>query len=393
MSLAFTSPLLATYCAGFFSLSLVQMVAVATPLWGNHIGLTAVMIGLAAGCRSVSPLIYSLPIGKLMDMVGVRRVFLFFSLQCAVLPLLYPLFPHGGAFAVLQLLLGLASATGWMAAQTAIARLASGDTRKTGWFSFFTSAGTVAGPLALGFIWERCGPTAGYGLIAAWGLCLLAACLALPAQRGAMTPKLRLRHLLPDPKSYIGGLALMRRPIIIFVIACTFLRLGGISMVEAFFPLLLQGQSYSVASVGLLFAIGNLTSSPASLLAQGTVRLCGSPRRTLAASVALSSAAIAVLPLLSSFWALALAVALYGTGIGLSMPLLFTLLSRGVEADQQGLVAGLRATANRLAGFVLPIGMGVVAEVAGIAAAFWMIGLLLLGIVVFVEVMFRKKLS
>lgn len=387
------TPLLATYSSGFFSLSLLQMVAVATPLWGNHLGLSVAMIGIAAGCRSISPLIYSIHLGSLMDVVGVRRIMLFFAVQCAVLPLLYPWFPSAGMFALLQLLLGLASSTAWMASQTAIARIAAGDSTKTGWFSFFTSAGTVVGPLALGFVWNEGGAGAGYGLIAFWGFCLLASCLVLPPRKDIVRPKLNVRHLVPRLGSYLGGLTMMRRSVVIFVIACTFVRLGSVSMLESFYPLLLQGFGFSAATVGVLFAIGNLTSSPSSLLAGPWVRICGSPRRGLIISVAISSAAIAVTPALSTFWPLAIAISFYGLGIGVSMPLIFTLLSKGVEADQQGLVAGLRATANRLAGFVLPVTMGIIAEMAGIAAAFWIVGLALLAVVALAEAVFRKRID
>ena len=74
---------------------------------------------------------------------------------------------------ILQLALGLAAAIIWLASQTAIARLAAGDSRRTGLFSFLTSMGAVFGPLLLGWVWDLGGGQAGYLLIAAWGAILL----------------------------------------------------------------------------------------------------------------------------------------------------------------------------------------------------------------------------
>lgn len=383
--------LLATYLCGFLSLSFLQMVALVTPLWGDHLGLSVAMIGLASGARSVTPLIYSIHFGSLMDSVGVRRFLIFFAAQCALVPVLYPLLPFAEAFLLLQLVLGLAAATVWLAAQTAIARISAGDARKTGWFSFFTSAGTVAGPLALGLAWSGGGPAGGYGLLAGWGAALFAASLFLPRRKDIVRPPLSLRIFIPKLSSYALGLGALRRPVALFVIACTFLRLSSVSMLESFSPLLLQGLGFSAAAIGALFAIGNLASSPSALVAPWWVRICGSSRRALTISVAVSIGALTVMPLFEDFWQLAAAIAIFGFGLGVSMPLIFTLLSRGIAADQQGVTAGLRATANRLAAFVLPVVMGLVAELVGVAGAFWVMGIILLLVLLLVEAAFMKR--
>lgn len=385
--------LAATYASGFFSLSLLQMVALATPLWGAHLGLSAVMIGLAAGCRSITPLVYSVHFGAMMDLVGVRRIMLFFAGQCALLPLLYPLLPGAFFFMLLQLALGLASATIWLASQTAIARLASGDTRRTGLFSFLTSIGTVFGPLLLGFIWDYGGGRAGYLLIAAWGASLFAVCLFLPKRKDGRRGMLTWRAFVPRLSSYLDGMRALRQPLAAFVVICAFLRLSGLSMLESFYPVLLQSLGYSAASIGMLFAIGNLTSSPSALMANGWTRLVGSERRALVIAVALSVFGITIAPILPQFWMLAIGMAIYGFGLGVSMPLIFTLLSSGIPSDSQGLTAGVRATANRLAAVVLPIAMGLVAEALDVATAFWIVGGILLAITWFTDIHYRSTVA
>lgn len=367
----------AAYMAGFFSLSLLQMVALATPLFATHIGLSAVMLGLFVGSRSISPLIYSIHIGGLMDVVGVRRVLLLFSALSAVLPFLYPLFPVSGVLIFLQLLLGLASAVGWMAAQTAIARTGGGERKYTARFSFITVAGTVAGPLLLGWIWDKGGPWMGYGVISLWSILLFCTALVMPARLRKADRGLRWRDVVPESSAYRKAWQIVRRPLGAFVIACTFLRLAGFAVVESFYPVFLQGSGYTPFAIGALVALANLVSSPASLAADWWVRITGSDRRALLSSTGVAIVAITVTPLLQDFWSLAAAISIFGLGVGVSMPLILILLSRGVPSDQQGVAAGLRGTFNRLAAFVLPVVMGIVIEFTSIETAFWVIGLAL----------------
>lgn len=384
--------LIATYAGSFFSLSLLQMVALATPLWGAHLGLSAFMIGLAAGLRSITPLIYSVHFGAMMDTLGVRRVMLFFAAQCALLPALYPLIPNATVFMILQLALGLAAAIIWLASQTAIARLAAGDSRRTGLFSFLTSMGAVFGPLLLGWVWDLGGGQAGYLLIAAWGAILLFISLFLPARKDKARI-LSWQVFVPRLSTYLEALRTLRKPLVAFVVICAFLRLGGLSMLESFYPILLKGMGYSTTAIGMLFAIGNLTSSPSVLVASKWTRLVGSERQALVVAVALAIAGITMAPLLHSFWMLAIGMAIYGFGLGVSMPIIFTLLSSGIAADSQGLTAGVRATANRLASVVLPIAMGVVAQLSNVTGAFWIVGGILLAVSWLTERYYRNSVA
>jgi MFS family permease len=111
------------------------------------------------------------------------------------------------------------------------------------------------------------------------------------------------------------------------------------------------------------------------------------------AAVALAIAGVTMAPLLHSFWMLAIGMAIYGFGLGVSMPIIFTLLSSGIAADAQGLTAGVRATANRLASVVLPIVMGVVAQLSDVAGAFWIVGGVLLAVAWLTERYYRNSVA
>lgn len=378
------------FATGFFSLSLLQMVALATPLFSNHIGLSAALLGIMAGSRSLAPLIYSIHLGSVMDTVGVRRVLLLFAAMGIVLPPLYPLFPSPAILIVLQLLLGLAAATAWMAAQIAIARSSGGSTRYMSWFSFITVAGSVIGPLLLGYVWDGSGPSGGYGLISLWSFFLLLSTLAMKPRQAQSGRSLRWRDVIPSPSAYLRAWHILKEPLGAFIIACTFLRLAVFGVVESFYPAYLQQNAHSPLTIGMLVALGNLVSAPAALGAELWVRVTGSERMALLTSIIISIVAISVTPLFQSLWALAAAMGVFGLGFGVSLPLIMALLSRGVPPDQQGVAAGLRGTMNRLAAFIVPIMMGFIVEVSSIAVAFWIIGALLFAGCMLVAVLSRS---
>jgi predicted MFS family arabinose efflux permease len=52
--------------------------------------------------------------------------------------------------------------------------------------------------------------------------------------------------------------------------------------------------------------------------------------------------------------------------------------------DSQGKAVGLRTTVNRLAILIVPVIMGAVAEILGIAASFYIVGALLIALMLFV---------
>jgi MFS family permease len=98
----------------------------------------------------------------------------------------------------------------------------------------------------------------------------------------------------------------------------------------------------------------------------------------------LSIAAIAVTPLLGGFAILAIAIALRGIGQGLNFPLMLAIAARAVGPHLQGRVVALRTRFNRLGGALVPFAMGALAEVIGLEAAFYVMGILgvvLLGVI------------
>ena len=65
---------------------------------------------------------------------------------------------------------------------------------------------------------------------------------------------------------------------------------------------------------------------------------------------------------------------LRGLGQGLNLPLMISLLARNVPQNLLGRVTAMRLSFNRFGGAVVPLIMGALAEVVGIANSFYIVG-------------------
>src|SRR5262249_58244663 len=83
---------------------------------------------------------------------------------------------------------------------------------------------------------------------------------------------------------------------------------------------------------------------------------------------------ICVTPLLGSYLLLQIAMFVRSGTNGLAQPLVITLVLRSAGRENQGKAIGLRGTANRVASILSPLAMGALAEVAGLEAAFYLVG-------------------
>jgi len=83
---------------------------------------------------------------------------------------------------------------------------------------------------------------------------------------------------------------------------------------------------------------------------------------------------ICATPLFGTYLLLQIAMFLRSGANGLAQPLLITLVLRGAGHENQGKAIGLRVTANRVASIFAPLAMGAIAEVFGLEASFYVIG-------------------
>lgn len=171
----------------------------------------------------------------------------------------------------------------------------------------------------------------------------------------------------------------MSIPGVALVVAATFLRISAFSIQGSFYTVYLQGIGLSGTLIGVLVGFAALIGGPAALLVAPVVKRVR-PHWLLLASIGLAIVFICITPLFEGFIPLLIAAGVFGLGMGMSFPLLLSILAEATDARAQGVSVGLRTTANRLASIVVPVLMGFIAEIVGVRWSFLIVGVSLMAI-------------
>jgi MFS family permease len=370
-----------TYATGLTANSVTMMLKVVVPLWALHLNMSPTMIGVAIGAAAVLPLILAIHGGVLMDRLGTRRVTLCFVFLTTVLVPLYPAMPLVGAVIILQMLTGLTTNLSWIGAQTLICQFTKGDTAAIGRFSFWSRFGLLGAPVLIGAIWDLFGPWGAFWFIGACGGLILAALFLMGPPRTepepepvSEAPRLGAGALAPRLSDYAKAFALISIPAVAFIVAATFLRISSSGIQTSFYVVYLDGIGLTGILIGVLIAASEFAGSFGALLAGPMVKIMR-PHWVLLLFAAASIFFISITPLLGGILVLLfIASALRGGAQGLSQPVMFSILSRAVGANEQGMSIGLRTTANRLATMIVPVIMGVIADTVGLEESFIIVG-------------------
>ncbi len=289
---------------------------------------------------------------------------------------MYPLAPWVWAVIILQMLGGLASTMSWMGAQTLIGQVMKGDTTHSGRLGSAALIGNLTVPPIVGAAWDNLGPWGGFLLMSLWAAGLFVAAFVLPAPSKELSragDRLRARDFIPRLSSYLEAFALLSIPAIALVVMVSVLRNTTYAIRSSFYVVYLDSIALSGTEIGFLMSAAGMFGTGAALLA-GRLSKVIKPVILMFVTVAGTIIFISVTPFMGTFWQLMIIAALWGASAGMSMPLMFSIMAKAVDAQSQGKSVGMRLTANRLGATVLPVFMGAVAEVSGIGNSFLIIG-------------------
>lgn len=389
----------AVYASGTFNHSMGLMVTVVMPLWVLTLEASPLIIGVVLGSRHFLTLLLSIHSGALMDRLGARRVMVFFAVICILLPVFYPMLPWIPALIGLQMLIGLATSTGWTGAQTLIGQVMKGNPIYAGRLSFSIRIGVFVGPPLIGIAWDHLGPWGAFSIMSLWATGSLVASLSLPTTlpgapavadaahgngreneeggRVGEASKVTLDDLMPKLSDYIAAFRLMTIPTVAFVVMVTTLRMAGNGIQNSFYVVYLRSIDITATEIGLLLAVASVLGGVGALVIGPAMRIVR-PHWLLLITITGSIVLIVITPLLGSFFLLAIASGLRGGTLGMSQPLMISILSRATGRESQGKGVGLRATANRLTSTFLPVIMGGIIELTSLEASFLIIGVVLM---------------
>ncbi len=366
---------LATYSTGIFSHSQNIIYGVIVPLWAVYLEFSPFLIGIVIGARHVLPVCLSIHGGVLMDRFGTRRIMVVFGLVSAVTAVLFPVLPAAVPLIMLQMLNGLATNMGWVGAQTLVGHMSRGDPAQFGRLTFATRLGTFVGPILIGAVWDIA-PWGAFVLLAFWSLALLAAVrlAEIPEQPADSGTKLTLSELMPKLADYVTAFAMLAVPVIAFVMAVSAIRIAGTAIRSSFYVVYLEQIGMTGAVIGLLVGSAEIIGA-AGALTVGLLARRFAPHWLFLVVVVASVVLIMITPLLGGiFWLLLLASLMRGGTLGLSQPLMISILSKAAGPKAQGVSVGLRTAINGLISMILPVIMGAVATLYGLEESFIIIG-------------------
>ena len=368
----------AIYSAGLFSNSMTDVMSVVLPLWLASMGFSPLIIGLVVGAKHILPLFLAIHGGSLIDRLGVRRIMVFCACACIALLPLFPIYPWIPVILILQMANGLTTAMCWVGTQASFGRVLHGHPDFAGPFAFSLRMGSFIGPPLAGLAWDVYGVWGGFGVLTLWALGMLLSGFALPrSDDPVLTHKIELADLTPRLADYRAAFALALVPAMVIVLIISVFRIAASSIQDSFYPVYLHSIGMTGSQIGLLITLSSAVAAGGALLVGRASRLVDPLWLLILMSIG-SIVFISITPLFTSMLALSLIAIARGFCMGLSQPLMLSLLVGAAERNAQGLGVALRTTANRAAAAVTPMTMGIIAAFIGLANSFLVVGALLL---------------
>jgi len=382
------------YFAGFFSNSLTDVSSIVLPIWLATHDASAAMIGVVIGARHILPFFFAIHGGALMDRYGAKKL----MLACCMLSVVtLPLIPFVGwlpGVFVLQMINGYGAAIGWLGSQTLFGQNMHGSHVMAGRFAFVLRMGGFVGPPLAGLAWDHTGVFGGFAFLTVWAMGTVVCALLVPAPDESVSPdsgkKFKASDMIPRVSDYRDALRLAAVPGMSIVLMITVIRIGASSVQDSFYPLYLSTIGFSATQIGILVTISSAIAAGGALLVGPIVRYVPAIW-TLILSTAFSIIFVSVTPLLTAFPMLALTASLRGLGMGLSQPLMLSMLIEASGRGSQGMGAALRTTANRAAAALTPTGMGVAAAYAGLASSFFVVGGVMMAAIIVISLHIRRR--
>jgi len=353
------------YLSGSFGFGFQQMGAFLIPLRAHELQAPLDQIGIIVGAGAIVPALLSVWSGELADRFGAQRTYIAGTLVSAAMGLL--LFPVTNYWLLLpvQLVMGFARSTAWIASQTYVANIGAPEERAThmGRLSFTTNGGTVVAPLVIGQVANMVGYQ--------WSFVFMGGITLLYTLLGLLIPDVRVpRTTLTrgGGGGFVAAFQLMRQRGVQVVMLLTFVRLWNGSGWRPFIPIFLREAGFDNTLIASVLAANSIVSTFTSLGASWLARRSSNEVAT-AFALGLGAIGTAMSPWVAWVPAIYLPALLIGTGVGVSLPLLMATVSSEVPPDQRGLALGMRMSMNQAASTVAPVSVGAIAEPFGIPAA------------------------
>lgn len=391
-----------------------SMLGTAVPLFAVALDVAPLWVGVLVALPNALPVVLAVPAGRWVDGAGAGRWLAAGLIGTASAPLLLALAPGATALAAAQGIVGVFQLFSALAAQSYVAEASSDASLERDYATFATllSAGRLVGPLLVGVVIDLAGFRAAFAAAGAAALAAVALAAGLgrgvedgdrarpgdgaraaspdtdadadpdadPERTGPTDGGVDLRTgraPAGDTSARFGAREAWRAVGVQLAVLASVAVFVGISVRQAFLPLVLEDLGYPATQIGALLSLGALASVAVRPAMPAIARRLGGPARTLVVAMATVAVGVGLLGVAGHLAAFALLTVAAGVGTGVGLPLSIVTVARHVAPGRRGTALGLRMSSNRAAQLVAPVLVGAVIGAAGFGAGFGVVGALL----------------
>lgn len=359
------------------ALSLLNMTTmragrVVLALYALDLGAAPLTVGLLAATFSIFPALLSWPAGRLVDRFGSRWVLTIGALGGG-LGMLIPFFVPGlTAIFFAAAANGLSLAIYNVSLQNLVGLLSTPQNRTQSFsnYSLTNSIGSFVGPLIAGFGIQHGGHAATCLALAVMSLLPLVALAIL----GRRMPHGAGRK----PRSDTSIRGMLRARGVGRTLATSSLLQSGQDLFQFYLPVYAHGIGLSASAIGVVLAMNSAAAFVVRLVLPRLIARFNEGR-VLAGAFLGGAAAFMLLPFFTGAVTLAMIAFAFGLGMGCGQPIVTMQMFTNSAEGRSGEALGLRMTVNHLTRVVGPVLFGVIGSSFGLAAVFWINGLMLGG--------------
>lgn len=346
---------------------------VAVSLYAIHLHATPFTVGALMALYAVLPMLLAVSMGRLIDRIGTRFPMLLGSVSVGAGTLLPYLWHNLGALYPASVLIGSGFMMYQVAAQNSIGYLGRPEDRAMTFSlaSLGFSVSGFTGPMIAGFGIDSIGHIATFAVFAAFPIVPIAV-LGLN----------RLR--LPQPHAHTASLEPGRRRIADLlrhrglrpIFLASALLAAAWDMFNFAIPIYGSRIGLSASSIGLVLG----SFSVATFVIRGLLPAISrrlTPWRLLTVSLGTAAAAFFLFPMLERAALLMVVAFLLGLGLGMSQPMVMSLLHNIAPPGRVGEAIGVRMSLVNFSQTVMPLLFGALGTALGMAPVFWATALLL----------------
>ncbi|MCP8615668.1 MFS transporter [Salirhabdus salicampi] len=351
------------YTSVIFLLISVSAARPMTSLFAEELNASMLEIGVITSMYSVTPLIIAILAGRFVDRVGEKLPIMIGGIGVATALSLPFFFSSLNILYITQLLAGGSQLLALVAIQNGVGRSVSSQNRDRAIsiFSICASIGLMLGPLIGGYCVEHVGFRNSYIIFSLFAYIPFLVSMFIVTSKNktveeSVQKSIKLSKLLAIPG--------MKRSVFV-----SMMNLASIDLFLVYYPLYGNSIGLTPSEIGWVLMLTSLSSVLSRLGMPILIKKYGRVN-ILTIFIVFGGISYGIIPYITLFPFILMAVIVIGTGLGVAQPLTTIIAFNLAPQGHTGEVLGLRLAGNRLSQIAIPLVFAGVSGFTGLGAIF-----------------------